>query len=86
MMLHDNPGHSSAAAMLHVHGMGAHFLSPSRISLLSLMGEEPQRNFYLVLLCDFLPNPLSSSAQNKHVRSLHGDVLPGLAHPQRPSV
>lgn len=82
-MLHDNPGHSCAPAMFHVHGMGAHFLSPSLCS--HIMGEEPQRNCYLVLLCDFLPNPLSSSAQNEHVRSLHGDVLPGLAHPQHPS-
>lgn len=34
MTLHDNPGHSSASAMPRVHGMGAHLLSPSHISLL----------------------------------------------------
>lgn len=89
MILHDNSGHSSSPAMPHVRGMGACFLSPSHLSLLPGYGrgatEEPQPHCCLVSLCGFLPNPLSSSAQSKQVRSLHGDVLPGLAHPHCPS-
>lgn len=81
MILHDNHGHSSAPAMPHVYGMGAHFLSPSHISLLPAYGRGATEKL-LSGLRDFLP---FLSLPKANMSGPFTGCVAGLAHPQSPS-